>query len=82
MSEEENQQFEKLDRFYASCIHRNVSNLTSLSYILYELDSIYNVTNHNHQSSDLSEALGYLATHAIFPFFQLEVVQVRHSDKR
>jgi hypothetical protein len=81
MSEEENQQFDKLDQFYESCIHRNVSNLTSLNDILYQLDSIYNVTNRNHQSSDLSEALGYLATHAIFPFFQLEVVQVRQCTK-
>ncbi|KAI8578735.1 hypothetical protein K450DRAFT_245263 [Umbelopsis ramanniana AG] len=75
MSAEVNQQFNKLDQFYDSCIHRNVSNLTSLNSVLYQLDSIYNITSPRHQSSDLAEALGYLATHDIFPFFRLEVVQ-------
>ncbi|KAI9289701.1 hypothetical protein BC943DRAFT_314969 [Umbelopsis sp. AD052] len=73
MSDEVNQQFDKLDQFYESCLHRNASNLTSLNSVLYQLDSIYNITNH--RSSDLAEALGYLATHGIFPFFQLKVVQ-------
>lgn len=80
MSDEVNQQFDKLDQFYESCLHRNASNLTSLNSVLYQLDSIYNITNH--RSSDLAEALGYLATHGIFPFFQLKVVQVRPFAKQ
>jgi hypothetical protein len=79
LSDEVNQQFDKLDQFYESCMQRNMSNLTSLNSVLYQLNSIYNITNPNHPSSDLPEALGYLAMHSIFPFFQLEVVQVRQS---
>jgi hypothetical protein len=77
MSNEENEQFKKMDLFYESCIHRNITNLTSLHSVLYRLDSIFNTTNHDRQRTKLSEALGYLATNAIFPFFQLQVLQVR-----
>lgn len=76
VSAEDQKGFDKLDQFYESCLHRNSSNLTSLNSMLNRLDNIFTTVNSDQKRTILSEALGYLASNNIFPFFQLQVTQV------
>ena len=65
-----------MDRFYESCLDKNRSDFSSLDYMLGRLDNLLASVNEGQKRTNLSEALGYLASNDIFPLFTLDVTQV------